>query len=350
MRTTASDLAQRLAVQAEAVCRHYLSKGRREGRYWLAGDVRNTPGRSLYVRLADAGAGRGAVGKWTDAATGDHGDLLDLIAQNRGFHRLSDTLDEARRFLALPPSISTTEPARCRSPGWSTRSSLAAERLFAISTPIRGTLAETYLRKRGIDALTACEALRFHPRCFYRPSHDDAAGVRGAWPAMIAAVTDLTGRQVGAHRTWLDPATADKAPVASPRRAMGRLLGHGVRLGRVQAVMAAGEGLETMLSLRCALPALPAVAALSSAHLAALHLPETLRRLYIARDDDRAGHTAAATLADRAARAGIETAILSPRQADFNDDLRHLGPNLLAAVLRVQLVREDIGRLWSQSQ
>lgn len=348
MRTTASDLAQRLANQAEAVCRHYLSKGRREGRYWLVGDVRNTPGRSLYVRLAGADEGRG-IGKWTDAATGDHGDLLDLIAQNQGFHRLSDTLDEARRFLALPPPTSTAEPVRYRSSGISTRSSLAAERLFAISTPIRGTLAETYLRKRGIDALMTCEALRFHPRCFYRPSHDDAADVRDGWPAMIAAVTDLAGRQVGAHRTWLDPTTGGKAPVASPRRAMGRLLGHGVRLGRVQEVVAAGEGLETMLSLRCVVPDLPAVAALSSAHLAALQLPATLRRLYIARDNDPAGHTAAATLADRAARAGIEAVILSPSQGDFNDDLRHLGPDLLAAALRVQLVLEDIGRLWRKS-
>ena len=47
-RQDASDLAHRLGRQAEAVCRHYLSSGRREGRYWLVGDVRNTPGRSMY--------------------------------------------------------------------------------------------------------------------------------------------------------------------------------------------------------------------------------------------------------------------------------------------------------------
>ena len=36
----ASELARRLARDAEAVCRHYLSKGRRQGRYWMVGDVR----------------------------------------------------------------------------------------------------------------------------------------------------------------------------------------------------------------------------------------------------------------------------------------------------------------------
>ena len=62
----AADLAHRLARDAEAVCRHYLSNGRREGRYWLVGDVRNTPGRSLFVRLSGPETGKGATGKWTE--------------------------------------------------------------------------------------------------------------------------------------------------------------------------------------------------------------------------------------------------------------------------------------------
>jgi hypothetical protein len=66
MQHQAADLAQRLARNAEAVCRHYLSNGRREGRYWLVGDVRNTPGRSLFVRLKGPDSGKGAAGKWTE--------------------------------------------------------------------------------------------------------------------------------------------------------------------------------------------------------------------------------------------------------------------------------------------
>jgi len=50
----ASELARRLAREAEAVCRHYLSNGKREGRYWLVGDVHNTSGRSLFVRLQES--------------------------------------------------------------------------------------------------------------------------------------------------------------------------------------------------------------------------------------------------------------------------------------------------------
>ena len=66
MFSQAAELAHRLARDAEAVCRHYLPNGRREGRYWLVGDVRNTPGRSLFVRLTGPDSGKGAAGKWTE--------------------------------------------------------------------------------------------------------------------------------------------------------------------------------------------------------------------------------------------------------------------------------------------
>lgn len=42
--SVAWEMAQRLAREAEAVCRHYLPHGRREGRYWRVGDVHGTPG------------------------------------------------------------------------------------------------------------------------------------------------------------------------------------------------------------------------------------------------------------------------------------------------------------------
>ena len=105
----ASQIAAALADNAEAVCRHYLSNGRRDGRYWLVGDVHNTPGRSLYVRLVASPDGRGQAGKWTDAQNGDHGDLLDIIAASRDHRSLREALDEARRFLRLPQPPPTPE-------------------------------------------------------------------------------------------------------------------------------------------------------------------------------------------------------------------------------------------------
>jgi hypothetical protein len=333
MREDAAALARRLAGNAEAVCRHYLSNGRREGHWWTVGDVANTPGRSLFVRLHGPEAGSGAAGKWTDAATGDHGDLLDLIARARGLDCLRDVLEEARRFLSLP-APQRPEPRAPVAAG----SPDAARRLFNAGQPIKGTLAETYLRARGVTYLDDLPALRFHSRCYYRA--DENAPVE-TWPALLAAVTDLGGTITGVHRTWLARDGSGKAPVATPRRTMGRLLGNGVRFGAAQDVVAVGEGIETMLALRCVLPTLPMVAALSSGHLVALVLPIGMRRLYVAQDRDRAGARAAAKLTECAGRAGIEPVALSPRSDDFNDDLRQIGHAELTAWVRVQMAPAD---------
>ena len=344
MNGPASDIAERLAENAEAVCRRYLSKGRREGRYWLVGDVHNTPGRSLYVRLLASPDGRGAAGKWTDAQNGDHGDLLDIIGKSCGHRSLRETLDEARHFLSLPTPPPSDDEHRHRQSKAPTGTPESARRLFAASKPIAGSLVEVYLGSRDIVDLAGCNALRFHPRCYYRASKNDAPDVRPAWPAKIAAVTDLNGAITGVHRTWLDPFTIDKAPVAYPRRAMGHLLGNGVRFGHAGAIMVAGEGIETMLSLRQVMPVMPSIAGLSAAHLAAILFPANLKRLYIARDDDSAGTGALATLMERAEPLGIDVVPLEPRLDDFNSDLRTFGRERLAASIRVQLRPEDAGR------
>ena len=362
-------LSQRLADHAEAVCRYYLSAGRREGSYWIVGDIYNASGRSLYVRLSPGiGArsidstrsrsvridrlaseegrrisqytGDGAVGRWTDAATGEYGDLLDLLRISRRLRTMQETFDEARRFLGLP-----REPDSHHHDSRAPYDAVAAaRRLWSLTQPLRGTIAETYLRHRGITQFNDCSSLRFAPRCYYRPDRADAASCRKTWHALIAAVTDDDGRITGIHRTWLDPSGTDKAPVATPRRSLGNIMGHGVRFGRIDQstdVMAAGEGIETVLSLRIAFPAMPSIAALSAAHLAALSFPSSLRRLYIIEDEDTAGRQAADRLAARALSAGIEAIWLKPMLADLNDDLLHLGMTALRDRLMPQLVDED---------
>jgi hypothetical protein len=330
--SAAADLARRLARDAEAVCRHYLSKGRRSGRYWIAGDTMNTPGRSLYVRLQGPDYGPGAAGKWTDAATGEHGDLLDLIALNRDLHRLGEAIDEARSFLALPRPAANSS----RAPPAPTGSPEAARRLFHAGRLVPGTPAEAYLRARGITARLDWPALRYHPSVYHRAAEDAPFEL---WPALLAAVTGLDGTITGILRTWLDRSRPAKAPLADPRRALGHLLGNGVRFGEATDILAAGEGVETMLALKSVLPLLPIVAGLSANHLAALELPPALRRLYVARDNDAAGLKAAERLRERAA--GLDIRELVPVHSDFNLDLCRLGPDGMLAHLADQLVPSD---------
>lgn len=339
MESPARDIARRLGDDAEAVCRHYLSNGRREGGYWVVGDLGNSRGRSLYVRLS-GGSDGGRAGKWTDAATGEHGDLLDIIAASGGHARFRDTLAEARRFLAMPPASTQDRqsPARKAPSG----SPAAARRLWSASKAVTGTPVAAYLEARSLR-IPFGPSLRFHPRCFYRPSEDEGE-LPPDFPAMIAAVTDEDTVVHGVHRTWLDRTAAAKAPVACPRRAMGQLLGHGVRFGKSGRVMAAGEGIETMLSLREVAPALPLIAGLSSAHLAAIRFPEALRRLYVACDRDAAGRAALAALAERAGLVGLEILPIEPRLDDLNSDLVRFGHDAFRAHMAAQFAAEDASR------
>ena len=273
------------------------------------------------ARSSSASRRPASPGKWTDAATGEHGDLLDLIRIASGAGSLRAALAEARAFLSLPPaaldggsdSYDRTEAAR---------------RLWQRCRAIDGTHAEAYLRARAIHRCRF-PALRFHPALFYR----DGGGMRRL-PALVAAVTGADGSVTGVHRTWLDPSRPAKAPVAQPRKALGRVHGFAVRFGApASGTMLVGEGIETVLSLVTAMPDTVAAAALSAGSLGAFAPPAGLARLVIARDNDPDGERAAERLARRCARADVATHVLIPEGEDFNDDLLALGSAALAARL-----------------
>src|SRR3546814_151241 len=171
------------------------------------------PGRSMFGRLKGGETGKGAAGKWTDAATGEHGDLLDVIRESCGLVDFKDVADEARTFLSMPhPEPDRSHDGERKSPA-PTGSPEAARRLVGMSQPILGTVVEAYLRERAITALHGTGSLRFHPRCYYRP---DAHSPTETWPAMIAALTDFARRLTGPHPPWPRPARSDKGPIHHP--------------------------------------------------------------------------------------------------------------------------------------
>jgi len=138
----------------------------------------------MFVRLKESV--KGPAGKWTDAATGEHGDLLDVIRESCGLVDFKDVADEARSFLSLPHPEPEPDRPRSRAPSASTGSPEAAGRLFAMSQPISRTLVEAYLRSRGITFLHGPEA------CVTAAvTNPDEQSPTETWPAMIAAVADL---------------------------------------------------------------------------------------------------------------------------------------------------------------
>jgi len=348
----ARDLSLQLADRVEAVCRHYLSNGRRSGGYWIVGDTANTKGRSLFVRLTGPSTGRGARGKWQDSATDEHGDLLDLIAAREGHRSLSETLAEARRFLGMPERVHDDGYARERQRKDRADTSFIARRIWSEGLPLAGTIAEAYLQSRCLLPPYPAD-LRFHSNLEYRAYQ---TGEITHHPALLAAVRDASGGLRGIQRTWL-AASGAKARLDDPRRSLGHLHGHGVWLrhgGTLRhddpddrsGILLIGEGVETVLSLRDVIyataadaglaPCVELVAALSASHLAAFVLPSWVRHLIIARDNDPAGLRAARRLASRATAAGITVTILRPVLKDFNADLRQLGGEVLTSILQRQ--------------
>lgn len=79
-----------------------------------------------------------------------------------------------------------------------------------------------------------------------------------------------------------------------------------------------------MLALRSPIPAVPLCAGLTASRGAALKPPKTLKRLYIAMDNDKAGEVAAEQLTSIAFNQGIDVEMLRPSAKDWNDDLRNL--------------------------
>ena len=344
-------LSADLAIRAPEVCARFLSGGRRDGRYWTAGNLSGEAGDSLKVHLEGP-----RTGKWRDFATGEHGDLLDLFKMRHT--EAIDAYAEAAKFTNTPP-VETPEQIQDRSARRAERSaeadhearrkSQAARNLWNHRLAIdelQGTPVDLYLAGRGIRGASRWESLRFHPSAWLQ-----AGDARHELPAMVAAVSDNEGKVQAVHRTFLekDGETWDKASrlTGKPRSMLGPTLGYGVRFGtlRDDGVLVVGEGIETVLSVLEFRSELPGVACGSAAHLAGFEPPEETRRLFIAADRGEAGMNAADQLQERCKERGIEVIVAPPPEAmnDWNDALQELGREETKAALD-QVFKQAIGR------
>jgi putative DNA primase/helicase len=143
------------------------------------------------------------------------------------------------------------------------------------------------------------------------------------YPAMLALVSDVNGKPVQLHRTYLSEPD-QKAPVAEPRRMMPGSIprGSAVRLGEVRdGRLGIAEGIETAL---CAAMRFQTTvwAAIGTGGLLHWVPPAGVDwvTIYADRDKNFAGQAAAYQLAHRLMLAGIEAAVeVPPSIGDFAD-------------------------------
>jgi len=331
-RVSVAEISADLGARAESFCRAYFPDGHRQGNYWQVGDTSGAVGRSLVIRLQAQDARK--AGGWTDYATGEFGDLIDLLHAKLGSRSLRETLHEAQLFLGTAPlPVPQVSQKVSRDAGAANTKRIgSARRLFADGRPVLGTAATTYLHRRGIARFGP--ALRFHPRVYLRG--DDMASDQPCHsPALLAKITDNQGNITGCARTYLDPTTGRIADLRGPKRILGQLHGNAVRFwsGSDPAELIVGEGLENMLSVGTALPEFNLASCLTATHLGLFIPPSGIKRIWIARDNDVAGERAAQTLASKLGSSGIECRCLVPKHGDFNEDLLAFGKGGLRKVL-----------------
>ena len=212
-----------LSRQAETVATQLLGKpNKRSG-----AQLRYEKNDKLAVNVAGPFAGR-----WINFKTGNKGHLLDFIAERHA--HFNDALEEAaalvglspeqaRRYHLANPVIQTRTYDNTQPTPDEKERMQKARRLFQTAQPITGTLAERYLREhRGITAPLPA-SLRFHPACFDGETQQRL-------PALILAATNNQHRLEAIQTIYLDPLTAKKANVPTPKRTRGCMrLGSGVR-------------------------------------------------------------------------------------------------------------------------
>lgn len=315
-------IAEMLAARAPELAAELLPGGRREGHEWRCGSLAGETGQSCGVHLTGARAG-----VWSDFATSERGDALDLVAAVLFRGDKAQAIRWSRSWLGLDAQ----DPARLAQLRRQAqqRDARAAEeerrrRAYAQRTwlsareTIEGTAAQTYLEGRGIDfsflgRVPRC--LRFYGLLAYHDRGPDGRELVSRWPAMVAAIHGPNGEFAACHRTYLAPradGTVGKAPVKDAKRTLGRFVGGAIHVwrpmidGRPACPIAQAqaprvfvtEGIENALSV--AMDELGResyiLAAVSLGNMARLKLPVRAGELTLVGDNDLDNAGAAAQL------------------------------------------------------
>ena len=304
-----ADIVAELTRDAEGWANELLPGGRRQGREYRADDLHGGAGSALSVTLSGERRGR-----WHNFRDDSGGDLLDLIAACRFGGNIKDAIAFAKQRLGLDDGVAPAErrpppPPRVPDPREdeeAARRSAYALRLYLnAQASIGETPVEFYLRGRGIDLRRLGRqprALRFHPGV--RNTDHDAY-----FPAMAAAFNNGAGEHVMTHITflqqrdggWKKVAPPADNPKAGARKMYGATIGAFCPIWRGQSgkplrsapegeTVVIAEGIETALSVAIACPELRVLAAGSVAAMGRVGLPEAVRTVILAADNDPDQH------------------------------------------------------------
>lgn len=155
-----------------------------------------------------------------------------------------------------------------------------AEQLWMLASEVRGTIAEAYLRFRGLAATTP--DVRFHPRVPFGRKPDTVFE-----PALLVGVR-IGDRIRAFQRIFLKP----DGRGYTRKAALGELGNGAWQSGPATETMAIAEGFEDAAAF-AQITGIPAWAALGARRFSLIELPAVVKTLIIAEDNDPEGRRAA---------------------------------------------------------
>lgn len=257
-------------------------------------------------------------GVWNCRGCSRGGDVIDLVMYLDGVNHKTAVRALAGidvKNLAARSEVTASRPVQSahlpKAANSDEQNSKRALRIWDDAGPIAGTLAETYLRRRGLELPDDDGALRYYSQCPFGQT---------TYPALIALFRDIVTDQPKAiHRIAL--ATGG---ILINKMMLGPVAGCAVKIDadeNVEYGLTIAEGIETALGGRM-LGFKPAWALGSAGALRNFPVLSGITTLSILTDNDppdangrQAGQQAAAACAERWVAAGVEVHRMVPRRA-----------------------------------
>lgn len=190
--------------------------------------------------------------------------------------------------------------------------------------PIAGTLAETYLRSRGIT-MDLPDTVRFARLDYWDQGTGKVIGRK--LPALVCALQDSAGDLVGVQRVYLAPDGRGKADVPKPKLSLGVIVGSAFRAsgrydcGATSVVVA--EGPENGLSLAQGLPEAQVWVSCGTGLMPRVGFPAGVSEAVLAGDNDAPGRAAVNAAHAAFSARGLSVRAMFPAgwAKDWNDEL-----------------------------
>lgn len=213
-----------------------------------------------------------------------------------------------------------------------------AQALWNRGKSIKGTLAERYLRDHRKIEGDLSHDLKYLPQ--FRDRHSGKS-----YPCLMAAARSQKGNITAAQLTFLDPQTASKANIETPKKSYGFLKGSFVTLQEEKSsnFLFIAEGLETALSLKSAGIKGTIKASLGLSNIKRLISENPHTQIVICADHDALDSPAIQSLEKSIIvlkEKGFSVTVIKPDRIheDFNDVLKREGPQKVKEIIEKGVV------------